>query len=53
MTLRRRPIYFASDYVADKVYEKFTASTKNTLVHIVNGRKYSWQSGIRGIQGQL
>ena len=41
-------IYFASDYVVDRVYEEFSNSTENTrhLVDIVNCSE--WLSGIRG-----
>ena len=48
-------IYFASDYVVDRVYEKFSKSTENTLslVDIVNRCKDRWLSGISRIQGQL
>ena len=48
-------VYFASDYVVDRVYEKFSNSTENTrhLVNIVNCYKWLSASGIRGVRGQL
>ena len=41
-------IHFASDYVVDRVFEKYIDSTKNRLIDAVNHCKDSWLSGIRG-----
>lgn len=41
-------IYFASDYVVDRVYEKLTEHTINIFIDIVICCKDSGLSGIRG-----
>ena len=41
-------IHFASDYVVDRVFEKYIDSTKNRLIDVVNHCKDSWLSGIHG-----
>ena len=41
-------IYFASDYVVDRVYKKFTANTGKALIDIIDHCEGGWLSGIRG-----